>query len=94
MPVHECTVRILLPGPDMQCIERRQAEAVRALEQVKQLSHQFRRTGMCFIPAIRNHKKIGAGKLEPSARHWFVDDDLRARCVDDAAVYKISIDVM
>src|SRR4051812_29389284 len=78
----------------MQGIERREAEAIGTFEKMEQLSHQFRRTGMGCIPGIGDNKEIGTGQLQSSAGHWFVDDNLRASRIDDAAVYQISIDIV
>src|SRR5437016_9005782 len=38
VPVHERTGGILLPGPHMQCVERRKSEAVGTLEEMKELT--------------------------------------------------------
>ncbi len=36
VPVHECACGIVLPGPDMQRVERRKPETVGALEEMKE----------------------------------------------------------
>ena len=48
MPVHEGTVGVFFPRPHVQRVERRQAESVRAFEQVKELSHELRRPDAGF----------------------------------------------
>jgi hypothetical protein len=52
MPVHEGAIRILLPRPHMQRVERREPKAIGTLKEVKELSHEFRRTRMPRIPCV------------------------------------------
>ena len=51
MPVHERALGILLPRPDVQGVERREPEAVGALEEVEELSHELRRAVVSRIPS-------------------------------------------
>ena len=86
VPVHECALGIALPRPDMQRVERRQAEAIGALEQMKKLSHELRRTRMLRIhaSAISN---IGADQFQGSVRLRLVNHDLGMSGVQDTAVH-------
>jgi len=51
VPVHKRAIWIVLPGADMQSVERRQAEAVGVLKEVKELTHELRWT----IRVLRIH---------------------------------------
>ena len=45
VPVHERTVGVIFPRPNMQCVEWLQSEAIGALEIMKELSVQLWRPG-------------------------------------------------
>src|SRR5262249_22509077 len=55
VPVNERAGWVLLPGPDMQSVKGGKSEAIGTLEEMKELSHQLRRTRVCCIPSIREH---------------------------------------
>ena len=65
MPVHKRTVRIVLPCPHVQRIERRQAEAIGRLKVLEELSHQLwgAALGMCSIPLAGQDEEIRANEL-------------------------------
>src|SRR5262249_49024988 len=68
MPVHKCSVRVLLPRPNMQGIERRETETIRALEIMEKLSLELGRLSwMSFIPRIGKKKVVGADQAQASA---------------------------
>src|SRR6516162_2486991 len=94
VPVDESALRILLPGPDMERVEGREAEAIRAVEQMKELSHELGRAGMRLIPRIGENQVVGADQLEVSAGGRLVDYDLGTGGIDDAAVYQRSVYIM
>ena len=60
VPVHESSVRIVLPRPDMQRVERRQTEAIGKLEVMKELSHKFGRSPDSSYPKRRRGPKQSA----------------------------------
>jgi hypothetical protein len=60
MPVHERAVGIVLPCPDVQRVEGRKPEAVRALEQVQELAHELGRRRVIRMPSVRENEKVGA----------------------------------
>src|SRR5581483_5263201 len=94
MPVHEGSVWILLPCPDMQRVERGQAEAVRRLEEMEQLSHQFRRGRVLRVPGVGEHQVIGARQPQVAIRHRLIYDDLRARGIDYSFVHQFAVHIM
>jgi hypothetical protein len=44
VPVHERAIRIVLPRPDMQRVERWESEAIGGVEQMKGLTHELGRS--------------------------------------------------
>ena len=65
MPVDKRAGRILLPRPDVQRVERREAEAIGRLEQVQQLAHDLRRlAGVHRIPGAGEDQIIGADQAQ------------------------------
>src|SRR5437870_11332303 len=94
MPIDKRSVRVVLPSPDMQRIERRQSEAIRSFEQMKELPHELRRLLMGLVPCLGEHQIISADQLEAAVRHWLIDDDLRTSRVEDAAVHQVAVDVV
>ena len=66
MPVYERAVGILLPRPDMQRVERWEPEAIRSFEQVKELSHELRRSRMRRIPHVGENQIVGADQSQAS----------------------------
>lgn len=96
MPVNECAVGIWLPRPDVQGIERRQAEAIGAFKVVKELSHKLGRAlpWMSFVPGISQYQKICTDQLKVTVGPWFVNHDLGPGGIDDAAADKGHIHVV
>src|SRR3954470_1152225 len=82
IPVRERAVRIVLPCPDVQRVERRRPEAIGGLEVVKELSVQLGRAGVGFVPVGREHEKVGAGDAQAAGRRRLVEDDLGFGGVD------------
>ena len=94
MPVDERAARILLPGPDVERIEGRQAESIGTLEQVKELTHQLRRLRVSGIPRIGEDQIVRADQFQTAIRLRLVDHDLRPRRVEDSRADERSIHVM
>src|SRR5215472_6942001 len=94
MPVHECSIRVFLPGPHMQSVERRQSEAIRSIEEVEKLSHKLWRVRMRFVPCIGENQKVGSDQLEAAVRHRLVDDDLGTSRVENAHAHQVCDYVM
>src|SRR5262249_56502237 len=81
--VHKCSVRVLLPRPNVQGIERRKTETIRALEVMEKLSLELGRLSwMSFIPRIGKKKVVGANQAQASSWNGLINDDLRQRRVD------------
>src|SRR5262249_49424287 len=78
----------------MQRLERREPEAIGALEQVKKLSHKLWRSGMRFIPCIGVNQIVGADQAEVPACGRLVDHDLGTSSVQYAAVHQVSVYVV
>src|SRR5262249_37315094 len=83
VPVNERTGWVLLPGPDMQSVKGGKSETIGTLDEMKELSHQLRRTGGCCIPSIREHEIVGADQAQASVRQRFVDYNLGTRRVQN-----------
>ena len=67
VPVHERAIGIVLPGPDMQSVERRQPETIRSFEQVEKLPHELRRImRMLRIPRVGENQKVSADQPQTS----------------------------
>src|SRR5206468_1798068 len=94
VPIGERPVRIVLPRPDMQGIERRKTETIGCREQVKKLSHELRRPRVLLIPIVCENQEVDAGHLQASARDRFVDDDLRLGGVQYAAAHNRPVDIV
>src|SRR5215470_14673716 len=97
MPVDERAVRILFPGPNVQCVKRLQSESVGGLKVVKKLSHQVWRPWfmrLVVIPLLRIHQKIRAGQLQTSVCSRFIENDLRLGWINHATAHQIHIDEM
>src|SRR5262245_38404967 len=75
----------------MQRIKSRKPEAIGALKEVKELSHELRRTRVRCIPHFGDNQIVGADQLQLSAWAWFVDHNLRTSGVQDAAVHQVSV---
>src|ERR1041385_6912079 len=80
MPVHESTVGVLLPGPHMQRVERRQLKTIRSFKEMECLSHELRRQsiGMRRFPFVSKDNIVGAEQTQASVWLRFVNHDLRA----------------
>src|SRR5262245_36281302 len=88
MPVHECAVRILLPRPHMQRVERRKPEPVRSLEIVEELSHQLWWSAVVrFVPGVSQHQEVRSGQPRLPVCGRLVDHDLRTGGIEDAGTY-------
>ena len=59
MPIHERTVWIVLPCPDMQRVERWETEAIGKLEVVKKLPHELRWALILLVPCVGENQKVG-----------------------------------
>src|SRR5689334_6452725 len=94
MPVHKCSIGILFPGPDVQRIESGKSESIRALEVMKQLSHQLGRAGVCCIPLGGDNQEVCAGELQMSIWLGFVDHDLGTCRIQDSATNQISVHIV
>src|SRR5215467_9991482 len=94
VPVHERAIGVVLPRPDMQSVERREPEAIGALEQMKKLSHKLWRSRMRFVPRIGENQIVGADQAEVPAWGRLVDHDLGTGGVQDAAVHQVSVYVV
>src|SRR3954471_24381772 len=76
VPVHERAGRAVLPRPDVQCVERRQSEAIRRVEKVEDLTVQLGRLRVRLVPGRSIDDVVGAGELwAPLGR--LVQDDFR-----------------
>ena len=96
MPVDECTIGIGLPRPDVQRVERRQAETIGPLKIVIELSHELRRalSGMGLVPLIGQNQEIRADELKMAVGLRFINYNLRLGGIDNAAAYQGQIHVM
>src|SRR6185437_14327423 len=94
MPVHKRAVRVLLPRPNMQRVERRQSEAVGSFEVMEELSHKLGWSGMTCVPLGRDHQEVGSSELQLSIRRRFVNHNLRMPWVENSARDQRSIHVM
>src|SRR5438132_6873655 len=59
----------------MKRVERGEAEAIGALEIMKELSHKLWRplSRMSLVPVARNHQEVCADQLQMAVRHRFID---------------------
>ena len=64
VPIGEHTARVLLPRPDMQFIERRDAVAIRGTDIVENLTHQCRWGLMAGIPGFGDDNIFHTDKSE------------------------------
>src|SRR5262249_51798315 len=95
VPVHKGAIGIVLPGPDMQGIERRQPKTVGALKIMKELTHELGRAiRVLLTPHVGKNEIVSADEFLASVRHRLVDHDLRTSGVNNAAGHKGSIHVM
>src|SRR3979490_1651631 len=70
----------------MKGVERWEAEAVGALEIMKELSHElWRLSRMSLVPVACNNQKVGAEQSQVAIWHRLIDDDLRTRGIDYAS---------
>src|SRR5215813_6314024 len=85
MPVHKCSVRVILPRPDVQRVERRETKAIRALEVMEKLSLElWRFSRMSLIPRVGEKKVVRADQAHTSAWNGLIDNDLWQRGIDFA----------
>src|SRR3954454_7106798 len=63
VPVHERAGRAVLPRPDVQRVERRQAEAVRRAEVMEDLAVELGRLLVRLVPGRRVDQVVGAGEF-------------------------------
>ncbi len=93
IPVHERAIGVLSPGPDMEFEECGQAIPVWAIDQLKRLALQHRRTVMARHPSGRIYDKFNT--YEPQAvSHGLIDQRFRLRSVNFAVSYQPAVDVM
>src|SRR5208282_453208 len=77
VPVHVSALRICPPGPDVQLKERRDVEAVWAINELKDLTLKYGRiVVMTLQPRVRKDYELDAHQPHASVR-WFVDQGLR-----------------
>ena len=81
MPIHEGSVRIVLPCPDMECVERGEPEAVGGLEVVEELTHQLGRALVLLVPCVGEYDEVRADETKRAVRLRFVNHDSRLRWV-------------
>ena len=92
VPVHEPAVRIVLPGPHVQRIERVEPEPVWAVEQVKQLTHELAAAfaWVLRLPGSRGHEKVSSG--DPDAAVRAGSNRMISGCVDvDVPVRRVAM---
>src|SRR6266498_3956881 len=91
VPVDERAVGILLPRPDMQCVERREPEAVGAFKQMKELSHKLWRARILCVPRVGENQIVGADQSQASVWCRLIDHDLGTGGVNYPAVHQVSV---
>src|SRR5256885_11827755 len=66
VPVDEGAERIVLPRPDVQLVEGRQAVAIRRADELKVLPHQHGRRAVrvARVPLVREHEKLDADEVQ------------------------------
>src|SRR5215831_10297761 len=84
VPVHECAIGIVLPGPHVERIKRRESETIRAVEQVEKLAHELRRTRVRRVPCVGNDDKIGPDKTQASTWGRLINHNLGTSGVQNA----------
>src|SRR5262245_37050256 len=94
VPIDERAARVLLPGPDVQRIERRQSKSIGTLEQVKELAHQLRRLSVRGVPRISEDQIVRADQLQTAIGLRLVDHNLRSLRVENTGADERSIHVM
>src|SRR5262245_64943637 len=72
VPVRERAERIVLPRPHVQRVERREPEAVRRIEEVKELSVQLGRMRMMLVSVRCKNQIVRAGVSQSYVRSWIV----------------------
>jgi hypothetical protein len=95
MPVHESTIGVIFPGPDVQSVERRQPKAVGAFKKMKELPHELRQAfRVLCIPHVGKNQIVGADQLQHPVRRGLINYDLRMSDVNDTAAHKGTVYVM
>src|ERR1700761_7976246 len=76
MPIHEGTIGIILPSPNVQCVEGWQTEAVGSFKIMKELSHELRwRARMLCIPRPSENQIVCTCKFQVSIRLCLVENN-------------------
>src|SRR5688572_20243956 len=94
MPVDERTGGIRLPRPDVQGVERRQTEAIRALEQVQELPPELRCAGVAGMPGVDEHEEVRANQATAAVRQRLVNNDLGATRIQYSVPNQLHVDVV
>src|SRR4051794_29239442 len=68
VPIDERAIGIVAPGPDMQFVERLQAEPIRAVNKLKRLTLENRWSFMMGVPGGRIHNKLDTDKAHPAVQ--------------------------
>src|SRR5690242_5400249 len=86
VPVDKRAVRICVPGPNMQGVERGETEAILTLEVVIKLAHKLRRAfpRMLLVPLVGQDQKVGPNQSKMAVGLRFVNYDLRFSGINDA----------
>jgi hypothetical protein len=93
VPVHERTVRIVPPRPDVQFEKCGQAEPVRAIDDLECLPLKHRRTGVIRKPRVIIHDELDTHQSH-TALPGLVYQRLRPRRIDLARAYQSAADVV
>src|SRR4051812_9950184 len=80
----------------MQCVERLEAKAIGGLEIMKQLSHELWRSRVLRIrvPLRGIHQIVRSGKFRVSVWCRLIENDLRARRINNAATHQFEVHIM
>src|ERR1035438_10536176 len=70
VPVHERTVRVVPPSPDVQFEMCRQTVPVRAVHELERLSLEYRRTAVTRQPGGRDDNELYAHQLQTAIRRF------------------------
>src|SRR5215472_10210237 len=95
MPVHESSVGVLLPRPDMQSVKSRKPKAIGSFEEMEQLTHELRwAVRMRGIPGISQDNKLDSGKFQAAIRLRLIEHGLWTRRVQHSAADQRAIHVV
>ena len=94
VPVHERTLRVVAPGPDVQFEKRIQVETVGGSNELKVLSFKYRRSIIVILQpggCVHNVLDANQSALLP---HRFVDQGFRMRDINLPISHQAAVDVV